>query len=98
MVEEVKGKCGIKFSHADHKYILAIFSIRPYKEFDPDQDPFETNTKYCHYDEPHNDYLYQECWIDFLVSNIQNNRLNKAIWKKTFDDRQLLNIEKFEIE
>lgn len=98
VVKAVKEKCDIKFSHADHKYILAIFSIRPYKEFDPDQDPFETNTKYCHYDEPHNDYLYQECWIDFLVNNIQNNRLKKAIWKNAFDDRQLLNIEEFEIE
>jgi hypothetical protein len=98
VVDEVKEKCRIKFSHADHKYILAIFSIRPYKEFDPDQDPFETNTKYCHYDEPHNDYLYQECWIDFLISNIQNNRLNKGIWKKAFDDRRLLDIKNYEIE
>lgn len=98
VVKEVKEKCGIKFSHTDHKYILAVFSIRPFKEFDSDQDPFETNTKYCHYDEPHNDYLYQECWIDFLVINIQNNLLNKGIWKKAYDDRRLLDIKKFEIE
>lgn len=98
VVDEVKNKCAIKFSHSDHKFILAVFSIRPYKEFDADQDPFETNTKYCHYDEPHNDYLYQECWIDFLVSNISQNKLTKEIWKKAFDDRKLLNIEKYEIE
>ena len=96
VVEEVKAQCKIDFSHADHKYILAIFSIRPYKEFDADQDPFETNTKYCHYDEPHNDYLYQECWIEFLVSNISNKTLTKEIWKKAFDNRQYLDLKKYE--
>jgi len=98
VVDEVKEKCRITFSHADHKYILAIFSIRPYKEFEPDQDPFETNTKYCHYDESHIDYLYQECCIEFLISNIQTNKLNKGLWKKAFDYRRLLDIKKYEIE
>jgi len=98
VVDTVKEKCGIKFSHTDHKHILSVFSIRPFKEFGPDQDPFETNTKFCHYDEPHNDYLYQECWIDFLVFNIQNGKLNKEIWKKAYDERRHLDIKKFEIE
>ena len=98
VVSEIKEKCIIKFSHTDHKYIQAIFSIRPYKEFCKEPNPFETNKKYCHYDEAHNDYLYQECWIDFLIANISTKRLNKDIWKKTFDDRIHLDITQFEIE
>jgi hypothetical protein len=100
VLEEVQKKCGIKFSHTDHKYVLAIFSVRPYKEFDKtqEQDPFETNTKYCHYDEAHKDYLYQECWIEFLINNIETNKLNKEIWKKCFDERRLLDINMFEFE
>lgn len=98
VVEEIGKRCNIKFSHADHRYILAIFSVRPYKDFDTDVDPFDTNTKYCHYDEAHKDYLYQECWIDFLVNCITNNVLSKEIWKKNYDLRSKLDISKFEIE
>jgi len=46
-------------------------------EFDYDQDPFETNTKYCHYDEAHKDYLFQQCWIDFLIANVSVGKLTK---------------------
>jgi Protein of unknown function (DUF3644) len=97
VIGEVSKRCSIKFHHADHRYILAIFSVRPYKDFVKDLDPFDTNTKYCHYDEAHDDYLYQECWIDFLVENISNGSLNKKMWKSSFDNRTQLNIKDFEI-
>lgn len=98
VIEKVNKKLTFKLNHTDHKHIQAIFSIRPYKEFGNDNDPFETNTKYCHYDEAHNDYLYQETWVDFLVANITTGQLNKQIWKQTFDDKKYLEIAKFEIE
>lgn len=98
VIEKVNKKLTFQLNHTDHKHIQAIFSIRPYKEFENDNDPFETNTKYCHYDEAHNDYLYQETWVDFLIANITTGQLNKETWKKTFDNKKYLEIAKFEID
>lgn len=66
VIIKVNGRSAIKINHADHKNILAMFSVRPYKEFGEDLDPFDTNTKYCHYDEAHKDYLYQDSWVEFF--------------------------------
>lgn len=96
VIEKVNKKYATKINHADHKKILAIFKIRPYKEFENDQDPFETNTKYCHYDEAHNDYLYQDCWVEFLISNLTTGRLTKELWKQQFDNRKYLEIKNYE--
>lgn len=96
VITEVKRRCNVEFTQYDHKNILAIFEVRPYKGFKEDKDPFETNTKYCHYDETHNDYLYQECWVDFLETNILTGKLTKEIWKRNFDNQTVLDIENFE--
>lgn len=96
VIAEVNKKSPIKINHVDHKHILAVLKIRPYKEFGEDQDPFDTNTKYCHYDEAHNDYLYQDCWVDFLVGNLTSGQLKKEIWKHHFDKRKNLDIKKYE--
>jgi len=39
-------------NHPRHRYIYTVFGIRPPGGAD---DPFDTNTDYCHYDEPHDD-------------------------------------------
>jgi len=96
VLSEVNKNSPIKINHADHKHILAVFSIRPYKEFGNDSDPFETNTKYCHYDEAHNDYLYQDNWVNFLIGNLTSGQLTKTFWKQSYDDRKTLDIKKFE--
>jgi hypothetical protein len=92
VIQEVIKKTGIKLNHADHKYILATLAIRPYKDFIKDQDPFDTNTKFCHYDEAHNDYLFQESWVDFLTTNINSGKLTREIWKKAFDEKRKIDI------
>ena len=97
VIAAVNDKSLIKINHADHKYILAIFSVRPYKEFGEDQDPFDTNTKYCHYDEVHKDYLYQESWVAFLIENMTNGKLAKEIWRQNYVDRKRVNIKEYEI-
>lgn len=96
VIAEVNKKSPTKINHTDHKHILAVFKIRPYKEFGEDQDPFDTNTKYCHYDEAHNDYLYQDCWVDFLVGNLTTGQLKKEFWKQHFDERKNIDIKKYE--
>jgi hypothetical protein len=86
------------FNHYDHRCLLFIFSIKPSKEDGINIDPFETNTKYCHYDEAHNDYLFKEEWNNFIISNITSGVLTREIWKTNFDNKQKLDISTFEIE
>jgi hypothetical protein len=86
------------FNHYDHKCLLYIFSIKPTKEDGANIDPFETNTKYCHYDEAHNDYLFKEEWNAFIIGNITSGTLTREIWKANFDNKQKLEISSFEIE
>ena len=76
----VNSKTYFKINHFDHKCLFYIFSIRPSKE-DVKLDPFETNTKYCHYDEVHNDYVYQEDWVNFLINIINNKLIDRIKWK-----------------
>jgi len=98
VILEVNKKSPIKINHTEHKHIQAIFAIRPYKEFGEDLDPFETNIKYCHYDEAHNDYLYQETWVNFLIGNLTSGQLKKEFWKKNFDEKKIVKIDAYEVE
>lgn len=86
------------FNHFDHKCLQYIFSVKPTKEDGNNIDPFETNTKYCHYDEAHNDYLFQEDWSKFILGNITSGILTREIWKTNFDNKTKLLISDFEIE
>lgn len=86
------------FNHYDHKCLLYIFSIKPTKEDGDNIDPFETNTKYCHYDEAHNDYLFQDEWSNFILSNITSGVLTREIWKTNFDNKIKLEISNYEVE
>lgn len=98
VLSDLKEQTGIQLKHSDHKQLLCIFKIRPYIEFNGKYfDPFETNTTYCHYDEVHKDYLYQDSWTQFLINVISNNLLTKEQWKESFDKKQLLDIDSYEI-
>jgi len=83
-----------KFSHYDHMCLYYLFSIRPINE--ENKDPFETNTKYCHYDELHKDYVYQDSWAEFLIKIINEEKINPKEWKDNFKKRNKLNIQEYE--
>lgn len=55
-----------------HTALYKVFEVRPVNGAD---DPFDTKTQYCIYDEPHNDYVYQDAWVDFLVHFMQTSGL-----------------------
>jgi hypothetical protein len=84
------------FSHYDHKCLYYVYSIRPLGD-EKEQDPFNTNTEYCHYDEAHGDYLYQESWRDWIINGIQNGILNKEQWKDDFKRNRQINTSKIQI-
>ena len=48
-----------------HRLLWQIFGIRPKTDC---EDPFATNTEYCHYDDTHEDYVYQRKWVDFIAN------------------------------
>ena len=90
VLERVQNRCGVELNHHEHKCFYYVFSIRPISE--EDRDPFETNTAYCHYDEPHDDYLYQESWVDFIVSVLENSEVELEQIKEHFRERQRLSL------
>lgn len=72
-----------KFNHYDHQCLCSIFSIRPYKER-KEVDPFNTDSAYCHYDEAHDDYLYQVVWAEKIIDLINNEGWTKSKWKEIY--------------
>jgi hypothetical protein len=57
---------------ATHTRYYTVFNVRPKSGA---EDPFETNPDYCHYDEAHKDYVYNEKWVDFIVEMIRTNTM-----------------------
>lgn len=64
VIAAVKEKTGIELSISNHTDLWKAFRIRPDKN---SEDRFDTNTLFCLYDEPHNDFLYTQEWIDFII-------------------------------
>lgn len=75
-----------------HRYLYTIFSIRPPGGA---EDPFDTNTNYCHYDEPHNDYVFNQDWVDFIIHLLQTDAMDLEDAKEYFDDGETLDIEEY---
>lgn len=61
-----------KFTSHTHTCMFHVLSIRPPTRAD---DPFDTNTNYCHYDEAHGDYLYLDEWPEFIINLLQSGRV-----------------------
>lgn len=79
MVEE---KSGVKLSFHDHNCLLTIFSIKPGKY--SEKSPSETNTKYCHYDQVHYDFIYHEGWVDCICEILKADKMKKYMWQNAY--------------
>jgi hypothetical protein len=84
---------GFKVDTNLHAVLYKLFQIRPpYKS----EDPFDTNTKYCLYDEPHGDYVYLQEWVDFAVHYLQSSGLQPPQLRQRLKDQQYLSCSDFE--
>lgn len=93
VIKEVNEKTnGIKINHFNHKCLYIIFKIRPTSNSD---DPFDTNTEYCHYDEIHNDYLYNNKWVEFIIDLLNSGRMSLDKLKKEYKSGKTLNIDDY---
>lgn len=77
-----------------HTLLWKIFGVRPAYGAD---DPFDTNTEYCLYDEPHNDYVYLESWVDFIVNLFRTVKLSVEEIRKKTKLGEKLEIEKYNV-
>ena len=89
-VNEAIGEGTLNF--VTHRYLYTIFKVRPSGGA---EDPFDTNTNYCHYDEPHNDYVFNQDWVDFIIHILQTEALDVEYTKEFFDNGEILDIEAF---
>lgn len=95
VIDKVNSEIGFQLNHYDHKCLYCCFRIRPASANDID-DPFDTNTNYCHYDEVHDDYVYQDAWAELIIRGINDGRLSKEIWKEKYNSKGILDITEFE--
>jgi hypothetical protein len=86
VVRRVKGAIpGILFSFHTHLCLYRLFAIRPPGSA---EDPFDTDTKYCHYDEAHNDYVYQESWPQLIIELLQSGRASVVSIHQAWHNRE----------
>lgn len=76
-----------------HAVLYKLFRIRPSKGSD---EPFETNTKYCLYDEPHGDYVYSLEWPGFIVNFLQTTGYQPADIREQLKNGDYLDVADFE--
>ena len=72
-----------------HVVLYKLFRIRPPNGA---EDPFETQAKYCLYDETHDDYVYQEAWVEFLTNFFLTTEYSPEVLRKMERDNKELSI------
>lgn len=76
--------------------LVYIFSIKPSKKLEPEKDPFDTNTKYCYYDQTHGDYQYTNEWIMFVTELFNKDELSISRVKELYKNRKKIDISDYE--
>lgn len=90
-VNDILGKGTI--NQRTHQYFYTIFDVRPKKDH---EDPFETNTDYCHYDEAHGDYVYNDEWVKLIIHILQTGALEIDQIRENFIKKEKLDIKNYE--
>lgn len=70
----VEDKTGVKLSQSDHTLLWKSFRVRPTASSEA---KFDTISKFCIYDEPHNDYLYTDAWVTFIAGLFEKHGFTK---------------------
>lgn len=93
VIEKVNSQIYFEIVHHDHMCLYWCFKVRPIKR--DKEKPHITNTKYCHYDEVHRDYVFTDNWVNFIVNCIQNKKLKKAEWRRKFKNEERLDLRDY---
>lgn len=82
-----------EFSIPNHTAMWKLFKVRPSRGT---EDSFDTNVKYCYYDQAHDDYLYTDAWIDFIVQVISTRRIELTKLNNLLTTEGTLIIDEYE--
>lgn len=93
VVSEVVGKGFENFSLHYHTLLWKLFRVRPAEN---SETPFDTETKYCHYDEVHGDYVYNEDWVCFIVNLFVNKGITIENIKTYYEEEKQLSVKDYE--
>lgn len=74
VINAVKEQTHISLNQSNHTNLWKSFKVRPSNS---SESKFETISKFCVFDEPHNDYLYTQDWVDFIINLIVNYGFTK---------------------
>lgn len=75
-----------------HTVLYKLFSIRPANGSD---EPFDTQAEFCLYDEPHNDYVYQDAWVTFLIHFMQTTDLEASDLRQKERNGEKLDVDQY---
>jgi hypothetical protein len=79
VIAQVSKQLGKPFTMFDHKSCYEHFNARPSRGA---ADPKACDTRYCQYDELHQDYGYRPEWVDFLVLKLSDKATYNMIIQK----------------
>ena len=75
------GKLSDKFNFNVHAFCWKKYGVRPERN---SETPQATNVKYCVWDKAHQDYVYTQEWVTFLIEELKDeNKFNALFQKKT---------------
>lgn len=95
VISEVNAKLnGVTITSSLHVTLYKLFEVRPSKDAD---DPFETKSAYCLYDETHDDYVYEQAWVDFLIHFLQTQAFTPTELRTKEKAGEKLDIKKYAI-
>lgn len=76
IANKVEQLLGMRFGTYDNTSCWKYFKVRPVQGA---VDKANTDIRYCHYDEPHDDYIYTDEWVNHLVSKLSDHVTYHAI-------------------
>lgn len=67
-----------KFTMDAHTRSWKKYNVRPLGNADQ---PEKTNQDYCIYDQPHDDYLYTDAWVEFLIKDLSDEAKFNSLYE-----------------
>lgn len=97
VVQQVSELASTKINSYDHVCFWSVFRVRP-----RGQDvasgalyAFDTNVDYCHYSEPHDDYVYTQDWVRFIVRVLDEGLLTVRDVREKYKNEETLEVKDF---
>ncbi len=79
VVKKVNEKLNFDFKMYHHTCCWKFYKVRPKKGV---ENPECTDTRYCSYDQVHEDYVYTNAWVNKLIRDLSNDEIKNEIFLK----------------